>query len=85
MGEIQDKLAADDGSMGEKEIAQHTLEVGVDINNALHAIAYDMAEKTAAEEAQRKLAEKPAEPPRLSLSYNEELFNKDAFGRALDY
>jgi hypothetical protein len=81
-GEIQARLATDGDSLGEMEVAQYSLEVGIDTNAVLRDLRYDMAERNAWDVARQKEMEKPANPPRLSYSYNNEYFDK--IGEDLD-
>ena len=64
------------GDPGEKQLAANSLEVQVDTNNAVRAMAYNMAERNALDAARQKLTDKPANTPRLSESYNTEYFDK---------
>jgi hypothetical protein len=70
-----DKLKSEDEKMGEKALAEMSLEIAVDTNLAIRQMAYDMAEANERELLQEKANAAPPNPPRLS-----ETWDYDPFG-----
>jgi hypothetical protein len=69
--------------MGEKEIASMSLQTQLDTNRALRQLSYDMALRNELELVRQQEALTPPNPPRLSESWGNELF--DGPSAAVEY